>query len=61
MHSVNNETSCFEVRDLIILIMSLLFSVRLGNRPLSRVRHRPRFIIRTVYKKIDTEKEGIHD
>jgi hypothetical protein len=25
------------------------------------VRHRPRFVIRTVYEKIDTEKEGTHD
>ena len=37
MHSVDNETSRFEVRDLIILFLTigLLFGIMLGNRPLS--------------------------
>jgi len=37
MHSVDNETGRFEVRDLIILFLTigLLFGIMLGNRPLS--------------------------
>jgi 4-amino-4-deoxy-L-arabinose transferase-like glycosyltransferase len=37
MHPVTNETGCFEVRDLIILFLTigLLFGIMLGNRPLS--------------------------
>lgn len=61
MHSVDNETGRFEVRDLIILTIGLLYGIRLGNRPLKEVRRRPRFVIRTVCEKIDTQKEGTHD
>jgi len=31
------------------------------GRIYKEVRHRPRFVIRTVYEKIDTQKEGTHD
>ncbi len=31
------------------------------GRIYKEVRHRPRFVIRTVYEKIDTQKEGNHD
>jgi undecaprenyl-phosphate 4-deoxy-4-formamido-L-arabinose transferase len=44
-----------------IAIMGLGIIGEYIGRIYKEVRHRPRFVIRTVYEKIDTQKEGTHD
>ena len=61
-----------EAEGVFTLFAILYFLVGIGIRGLGiigeyigriykEVRHRPRFVIRTVYEKIDTQKEGTHD
>jgi undecaprenyl-phosphate 4-deoxy-4-formamido-L-arabinose transferase len=61
-----------EAEGLFTLFAILYFLVGIGimglgiigeyiGRIYTEVRRRPRFVIRTVYEKIDTQKEGVHD